>query len=91
MAVMPARSRRASARSVAFAGVVGFEALGGVVRGPAGVRVRLDEHQGPAVTLGRDGEFVDLRRTAGVEGQMVDAGAQPVMPVITDITASLDD
>jgi hypothetical protein len=49
------------------------------VVGAAGVGVAVGEQQGPAVLGGFGGELVDLLAGAGVEGQVVQAGAEAVV------------
>jgi hypothetical protein len=49
------------------------------VLGAAGVGVTVTEHEGPAVFRGLGGELVDLAAGAGVEGEVVQAGAEAVV------------
>ena len=47
--------------------------------GAAGVRVALGEEQGPAVGWRVLGQDLDLRAAARVEGEVVQAGSEPVV------------
>src|SRR5215469_3217773 len=59
---------------------VGVLQIGGVVLGSAGVRMPVGKHQLPAVQLGVPGQLVDMILAGGVEREMIQARAQPIVP-----------